>query len=198
MDSKPREFIDKKHPVMEEYYELIDRYGESNPKSLKTQVRKLIEQDPDFLDPYIILFEILQDEGKIQEAEKILNRAYKRAIKLITDSEGNWPDIIEWGYLENRHIIRTLLNKALLLWQKGKNEEGLVILRKLLRTNPTDNIGARDFILAIRMGMTYKEFENRFNKGGYYDIEIDEWFNENYIKYPDEFSWWEKAVSFEE
>lgn len=134
----------------------------------------------------------------MQEAETILNRAYKRAIKLITDSEGNWPDIIEWGYLENRHIIRTLLNKALLLWQMGKNEEGLVILRKLLRTNPTDNIGARDFILAIRMGMTYKEFENRFNKGGYYDIEIDEWFNDNYIKYPDEFSWWEKAVSFEE
>ena len=43
MNSKPREFIDKKHPVMEEYYELIDRYGESNPKSLKTQIRKLIE-----------------------------------------------------------------------------------------------------------------------------------------------------------
>lgn len=61
MNSKPREFIDKDHPVMEEYYELIDRYGESDPKSLKTQVRKLIEQDPDFLDPYIILFEILQD-----------------------------------------------------------------------------------------------------------------------------------------
>ena len=72
----------------------------------------------------------------MQEAENVLDKAYNRTIKIITDNKGNWPDIMEWGWLRNRHIVRTLLNKALLLWQKDKNEESSLILRKLLRTNP--------------------------------------------------------------
>jgi len=62
-----------------------------------------------------------------------------------------------------------------------------------LKTNPGDNVGARDFILAIRMNMSYETFEKRFNKGGYYDTELTEWFEKNYKKYPDEFEWWEKV-----
>jgi len=72
----------------------------------------------------------------MQEAENVLDKAYNQAIKIITDNKCNWPDIMEWDWLRNRYIIRTLLNKALLLWQKDKNEESLSILRKLLRTNP--------------------------------------------------------------
>ena len=157
-------------------------------------MKKLIEKDPDFLDSHVLLYQILQDEDNPAETEKILDEAYNRAIKLITDKHGNWPDVLEWGWLENRHIIRAILNKAILLWDKNKTEEALDIFRKLLKTNPGDNVGARDFILAIRMNMTYKEYEKRFNKGGYYDNESADWFNKNYKKFPDEFSWWEKAV----
>ncbi len=56
------------------------------------------------------------------------------------------------------------------------------------------NIGARDYILAIRMNMSFGQFEKRFNKDGYYDSELIKWFDKNHKKFPDEFDWWRKAV----
>lgn len=141
-----------------------------------------------------MLYSILQDVGNLQEAVAMLNVAYERALDLITDDQGRWPDKLEWGWLENRHIIRSILNKAIFLWGKGKTEEALDLFRKLLDTNPVDNVGARLYILAIRMGMSLEEFEDRFNKGGYYDSEVMEWFDENYERFLDEFDQWEKMV----
>lgn len=194
MTKKQREFVDKDHQVMETYYGICEKYRRSNAKSIKRQLKKLIEKDPDFLDSYLFLYEILQHEGSLSDAEKLLNEAYERALKLIRDKEGNWPDVLEWGWLENRHIIRTILNKAISLWKIGETDSALDLFRKLLRTNPGDNAGARWYILAIRMNMSYEGFEKHFNKGGYYDSELMEWFDKNYKKFPDEFDWWEKAV----
>jgi tetratricopeptide (TPR) repeat protein len=192
---RKREYVDKDHAVTLAYYNLCDDvYDGRNAKTIKRQVKRLIEKDPDFLDSYLLLYELLKNEGKLQEAEKVLNDAYERAITLITDKKGNWPDVLEWGWLENRHIIRTILNKAISLWNSGDVDNALELFRKLLQTNPNDNVGARDFILAIRMNMSFEEFERQFNKGGYYDTDLVEWFERNYKKFPDEFGWWEKAV----
>ncbi|MDG6219399.1 MAG: hypothetical protein QCI00_08155 [Candidatus Thermoplasmatota archaeon] len=70
--------------------------------------------------------------------------------------------------------------------------KALDLLRKLLRTNPGDTIGSRNYILAIRMNMKYGEFEDRFDKGGYYGMEMMDWFDGNYKRYPNEFKWWKK------
>lgn len=192
---KKREFIDERpHKFREAFYALQEKYNGSNGKYIRIQLEQLIKRDPYYLDPYLLLYMILEDEGNLKEAEKMLNNAYKRALKMITDENGNWPDIMRWGHIENRHIIRAILNKAILLWREKKTEEALDLLRKLLRTNPNDNIGARDYILAIRMNMSFEEFERRFNKGGYYDIDLVNWFDENYKKFPDEFEWWEKTI----
>jgi len=91
----------------------------------------------------ISLYGILLEENKNREAEVILDEAYRRALALITDEKGNWPDSLPWGWLENRHIIRTLVNKAVSLWDQGKTDEALEMFRKLLRTNPSDNAGVR-------------------------------------------------------
>lgn len=45
-----------------------------------------------------------------------------------------------------------------------------------------------------RMDMSYEDFEKRFNKSGYYDMELGEWFEENYKRFPDEFGWLEEEV----
>jgi tetratricopeptide (TPR) repeat protein len=195
MAKRQREYIDKNHKVMSAYYDLCEKYcNGSNVKTIKRQLKQLIEKDQDFLDSYLLLCEILQNDGNLPEAEKILDEAYERALRSITDKKGNWPEVLEWGWLENRHIIRTILNKAISLWEKGEIDGALDLFRKLLKTNPRDNVGARDFILAIRMNMSFEEFENRFNKGGYYDMELSDWFEENRKSFPDEFGWWEKAV----
>jgi len=134
----------------------------------------------------------LLEEGKEDEAERVLDEAYRRALNLITDEKGEWPDLLEWGWFENRHIIRTLVNKGASLWDEGNAEEALKIFRNLLRANPYDNPGVRYYILAIRMGMSLDEFEERFEKDGFWTSEIDKWFNANYELFPEEFEWWRK------
>jgi len=146
-----------------------------------------ISQDPDFFEPYSLYHWILQDQGETGATSEYLDRAYNRALDLITDEEGNWPDRLLWGWRENRHILRTLLTKALSLWDEGKDEDALEVLRKLLSANPPDNFGARHYILGINEGMTFSEFENRFNKGGFYDDDLSDWFQSHRGDYPEEF-----------
>lgn len=194
MTIKPIEYKDRDHDVMDDYYELCETATDQDIKTVKKKLHEILGKDPDFLDPYLFLRDIYQYEGNEKEADQLLDDAFSKAIELITDKKGNWPDILEWGWLENRHIIRTILNKALSSWIKNETDEALSLLRKLLRTNPRDNIGARDYILAIRMNMSYDAFQDRFDKGGYYDMDMMNWFDKNYKRFPDEFDWWEKAV----
>jgi len=196
--AKVREFIDEFRPVMGKYYELVEREHLMKRSSVKRKLRQLIKEDPDFLDTYLFLYEILLEEGKKEEAEKVLDEAYQRALKLITDKKGRWPDLLEWGWLENRHIIRTLLNKGVSFWEEGNTEEALKIFRNLLRMNPNDNPGVRYYILAVRMGMSLEEFEGTFEEGGYWTSKIIEWFEANYKRFPEEFEWWEKLLEEED
>ncbi len=196
------QFIARDSPVMAHYYDLIERYQrqEATP-ALVQALGRLIEQDPDFYDPYLMLRDIVVNQGQAEEGEALLNVAYERALARITDANGNWPPALEWGWLENRHLIRTLLNKALAEWTAGRTEAALDLLRKLLRSNPNDNIGAREYILAIRLGMTFEGFETMFLSPtgfGYDAMKMTDWFDANSGRFPEEFDWWKQAVGYEE
>jgi tetratricopeptide (TPR) repeat protein len=193
MGTRQKEFVDKDREARSEFYEILD--GEpASKKSMIKKMRRLIDTDPDFLDPYLLIHEILLGRRDIEEADALLDNAYSRAIKLITNKKGEWPDRLEWGFLENRHIIRTLVGKGCFLWEKSENDAALELFRKLLKTNLGDNCGVRYIILAIKMNISSKKFERRFEKGGYYDHRVGDWFDENYEKFPDEFGWWEKEL----
>ncbi|RLF39356.1 MAG: tetratricopeptide repeat protein, partial [Thermoplasmata archaeon] len=134
-----REYIDKdRDKIRITYYDLMENIEVLERKDLEDKLRELINLDADFLDPYLILYEMYLEEDKKKKADEILDDAYSRAIKLITDKNGKWPDILDWSWSENRHIIRTILNKAMSLWDNGDTEEALNLLRKLLKTNPYD------------------------------------------------------------
>lgn len=174
---------------MGEYYDLLDQ--ELPPKRLRKEMEKLIAIDPLFFDPYLVVANILRDEGKEKEAKNMLRAAYEKAMQRIVDKDGNWPEVINWGWLENRHVVRAIGRWARELWSDGKSSEALEIFRNLLRTNPNDNIGARHDILAIRMGLG-PNYENQFIvEPGFIDaIKISEWFEKHSKKFPDEFGWW--------
>ncbi len=193
MDANTREFMDKDRTVVREFDEIDEKF-EQVYETVISQLEKLIKADPDYFDIYLLLYRLFKFQGNYLDARKTLDKAYKRAIKLITDENGNWPDVLMWGWMDNRHIIRTIATKATFLWEEGKFIEALELFRKLLKTNPSDNIGARHLILAIRMGISPSEFNRRFDKGGYSDRTLDVWFDKNSVKFPDEFDWWHKYV----
>ncbi|MHB9030614.1 MAG: tetratricopeptide repeat protein, partial [Candidatus Latescibacterota bacterium] len=180
------EFVDRNHDVMSSYYNIAQAYTNRNRKMTRAKLSRLIQRDPDFFDSYIILSRVALSEGNAEEARQLLDTAYERALRYITDEEGNWPDILEWSWLENRHIIRTFVHKGIQYWRDGKKEEALRLYRKALRTNPGDHPGIRYFILAIREGMSFEEYDGRFTQGGFYTPEVAEWFDREMKKYPDE------------
>lgn len=173
---------------MDAYYKLHEKIERGiTEEKVKKELQKFIDRDPYFFDPYVMLFDLLEADGYHQIAEDLLNNGYEKVLKVILDKKGNWPDELHWGFIENRHIIRLLVNRAILFWKNKKNDAALDIFRNLLRSNPFDNVGARNYILAIREGMTLSAYEKRFDRGGYYDMESFEWFEQNMAKYPEEF-----------
>jgi len=189
-----REFIDKEHPIEEDYYQIMDRYTGKNARYIIPKLRKLIELDPHYFETYTSLVEMYYSLEEFEKGDILINRASEKALERIADRKGSWPDRLEWGWLENRHIIRALLNQAILDWKGEKDNEALELLRKLLRSNPRDNIGARFYILGIRMNMSFIDFELRFNKNGFYDKDMLEWFDAHYKDFPDEFGWWDEEM----
>jgi tetratricopeptide (TPR) repeat protein len=190
------EFTDKDHAVMHEFYDITEDIPSF--KKFKLEMERLIEKDPLFFDSYLTLAELLMDEGKGQEAKSLITQAYEKAVWLIADKDGNWPKSMEWGWLENRHIMRALGQYGLQLWTEGKIEDALDIFRRLLKANPGDNQGMRHNILAIRMGLGADWDEPFMVKDGpmagqaLEAAPLHEWFSKNVKKFPEEFGWWLK------
>jgi tetratricopeptide (TPR) repeat protein len=185
------EFVDKNHPIRTQYNEFIDNPPYDIEKAIK-KLKYFIQKDPYFFDSYLALHELYYENGMRKKAAEILNEGYQKALGYLKDIEGNLPKKLRWGFIENRHIIRILVNQSMALWEKKKTEEALELFRTILKLNPQDNVGARYYILAIRMNTPFGEFQNRFDKGGYYDASINEWFSANSNSFPDEFKWWEE------
>lgn len=186
-----KEFIDVQRDVMHRYYEIIEET--LSCEQLISEMKKLIECDRDFYDPYLVIADILTSQGKELEAQAFSNDAYQRALERITDSKGRWPKCMPWGFLENRHLMRALAYYADTCWEQGNTDEALDIYRRLLQINPNDNQGARFNILAIRMGLGCSEWEKPFEVEengeviGLDACKTSKWFHKNAKKFPEEF-----------
>lgn len=194
------EFMDERHDaVMDDYYEILETY--ESDSELIAEMKKLIGRDNTFFDPYIVVADLLDRQGKYKQAKKLIEEGVEKAIGLIVDKAGNWPKHMAWGWLENRHLMRIVEQYADYLERDEKHEDALYVYRKLFRMNPNDNQGVRDKILAIRLGLGPDEWYQPFlvKKGplageAMEAIPVMEWFEENAKKFPDEFDWWFKEV----
>jgi len=147
-----RSYIDKDHPVADEFYRVTD-----GPHGIE-DIMRIIDKDPDFLDPYLYVTESLYDQGHDEKAEMFAEKAFVRALGMILDVDGSWPDELLWGFHENRHIMRVLMHKADYEWRMGRTENALTLYKNLLRVNLGDNLGARFAIVGIRAGLTYEKY----------------------------------------
>ncbi|WP_456470121.1 IS1096 element passenger TnpR family protein [Caminibacter sp.] len=169
------------------YQSLSDKLETLPVDEAEKKLKNFIKRNPKCFEVYLDLYFLLLQKGEIKEAYKLLEKGYKKIDKMFIDEFGEWPDVMEWGWMENRPIIRLLVNYGIYLWKMERTDESLNLFKKLLEMNPNDNPGVRYFILAIKEGMSFQEFDNKFNKGGYYTVEIDEWFEKNYLKYKEDF-----------
>ncbi|MFP4363803.1 MAG: tetratricopeptide repeat protein [Spirochaetia bacterium] len=185
------EFIDRKdHPKMVEFYELIEstEITPDNWNKVEEILKSFIREDPDFYDPYTTIFEINRAKKLEEKATDILKTGYERAVNyVLKESQGEWPDKLKWSWMENRHIIRVILNWGTRAWELGGWSDAEQALQKLVLSDPEDRPGVRYYLLAVKMNMSYQDFMSRFDKGGYYDAEAEAWFRKHAIEYPGDF-----------
>lgn len=184
-------FFDKSHDsVVYEHNSLLD--SNLSMDKIKERLKALIKEVPLYFDTYLSLAEIYNLEGNLSSAKNLIRKGYQLAIRRIVNQKGEFPKQMEWSWINNRHIIRIIDHWAYLLWCDGKEKKALKIFRNLFKSNPSDNIGARFDILAIRLGLE-PDYELEFMSllGGYIDaIELTEWFEINAKSFPEEFDWW--------
>ena len=188
------EYIDRdRFEVNEMYWEFIESEdAEHIEKSIKI-LKGIIKKDPDYFDPYITLHEYYLANDESNKAIATLVDGYDRAMNLVM-IDGEFPDKLLWGFIENRHIIRMIFNYALLMWRMEDKKQAVTLMQQLLRANPGDHIGARYYIVAILEGFeSEEEFEINFMKEDeeYLDWQQQErWFQEKVMKHRKELGWW--------
>ncbi|EMY78069.1 hypothetical protein LEP1GSC060_1859 [Leptospira weilii serovar Ranarum str. ICFT] len=184
--AKIRDFVDQDRPIQMEYFDFLDALETLSEIQIEKKLRKMILKDPYFFDPYMNLYQLLQEQDQYEEAEILLDYGFGLALNLILDDDGSWPDEFLWGFTENRHILRIVYKKAIGLWIKLEFVMALDLFRKLFSCNPEDQLGARYLILAIRKNMTFEEYDNKFDSdsGG---LQEEKWFQKFRKEFPEEF-----------
>ncbi len=152
--------------------------GIKNPEELKRKLRELIEEEPCFFKPYVLLYEVLENEGKLVDAKEVLEDAYAKVKRYITLPSGELPDSVPWDYESNRHILELLVNYGIFLWETGQIDRALEVLKFTYRLDRRDEAGVRYYILAIKLGLGLDKFERAFSVEGSYDTkDLENWFN---------------------
>ncbi|MCK4385996.1 MAG: tetratricopeptide repeat protein, partial [candidate division Zixibacteria bacterium] len=108
----------------EMFIDLALYYREQNQmEKAKTVLKKAIEVTPDYYRPYVLLYRLLRDEGKMEESEKILDACEDRLKQLV----GRYPEIAYY------HQFLGLVYQV-----RGKLEEAVKTFKRALQMNPSD------------------------------------------------------------
>lgn len=133
-------------------YELVEELDElwhgqpydALPDNEKEQARnfvtQLIAKRPDFLEGLLVKAEILTSEGQHQEVGAVLELAIRQADAMMP---ARFKGEISWYTIENRFYHRLLYSYMEWCVHHGSLKEAIALARRILRVNPSDNMGVR-------------------------------------------------------
>ena len=194
--SPPPNFIDHSHPTEDQYWVIMDQHAEwQDHTTTIMQLNTLIQQDPTYCDPYISLAELYEELGDVPNADNYRELAYLQAEAMIK-FEDRWPERLEWGQKENRHLLRAMLNHCIVLWRTENIPDAINILHQMLRMDPVDNAGARFYILGIRLGFSWVDYREKFisDDKAFVNPDLFGWFDTYSPDFPEDFAAWEQEV----
>ena len=180
------EYIDIERTVMYRYY--YNYIEDIQLLSYDERIGRLaimLKNDPYFMDSYSLLYQEYINLNYTYSANNILEIGYKQIINILDINDKSLKKL-SWRYIQNKHIIRFLINYGINLWLNNKINEALNLLLKVLKLNTSDPIGIRYYIMAIKEGFKSKEaFEAYFaidDTSLEYES-IKNWFAKNLYKY---------------
>ncbi len=156
-------------------------------------LKKCIQEAPLLISPYEKLCWLYKEAGmnkKMREADK---KGFEATVKVIRDKKGALPEIMEWGWVENRPLIGFISRRAIHYWREGKEEDAKMWFEYLLNSNVGDNVGIRYYWLCMQEGISHDEFIERFVEEDVYKQEVFTWFDTTYPQYPFLVEWFRKV-----
>lgn len=187
-----QEYIDKRHLVSDDFYDILERKDFIDKQTIIKDLTRLIEKDPFFFESYTELYKLLKVTENTEQAKNIIENGYSKCKDYLINETGGIERNISYSYVDNRHILRVFFHFGEYLWENLKKSEGLEIFRTIFAMDPEDKMGIRYFILAILMNLSFKDFNRRFIKKGYFSNKIETWFKRHYKKFYEDFSYWDR------
>ncbi len=201
--------IPRKHyPAIERYFDLMENShdidpdtasGRKNRQKIKSEITNLLQGIPSFFEPPLMLIDMLREEGKMDEADKLLSTSFDRVMSAISNKNGELPDLLVWGLVENRSIMRIIVQQGIVFWEANWKARAKALFQEILRMDLEDRLGVRFYILAILEHMSHDDFEFTFiDSNGFYKESLTPWFEKGLANYPEYFKdWSEKMKEYE-
>lgn len=139
--------------ISENFYRAEEMLDDGFTVQGKSALKKILAEDPQFIDAYNSLGFLEMDAGKYDKAMTILRQAFEIGNNLIPhDFDGK----IMWGFLDNRPFLRSMHGLGVCYLKTGDMTKANDLFAKMLKYNPNDNQGIR--ALAIECNLAFKNY----------------------------------------
>ncbi len=126
--------------LFEQFHEAQDHYYMGELDRAKQILKKIISDDPHFIDGLTLLGDLMLTMGNQKKGFEYHRKAVEVGEKIIPESfEGK----IQWGFLENRPFLRALYSHAYDLLTQQQLQKSIKKFEEILQYNPNDNQGVR-------------------------------------------------------
>jgi len=145
--------------LFDQYYDASEIYESGDYEKAINKFRYLIKKDSSFFPAMNDIGWSFIEKNKYSKALGYYEMAYKIANEKIPRS---FNGKIIWGYVDNRHYLRTLHGLGMALYYSHKYEKAIKIFEQILEYNPNDNQGIRYLIgdLYLTLGENIKAEES--------------------------------------
>ena len=143
------------------YYDAMDVLNSGHISLAKKLLNMALKEDIEFIDAYNGLAAVYEDADNKKKARECANIAYNLTRKKFK----KWPEVMEWGWMENRPYLRAICNKAIYFHNDNNLKEAEKLYQLLLKINPNDNQGVRYLLAALYEKQLPEIVDERMHKG---------------------------------
>ena len=147
------EWGDERDELFQRFYDADELIDDGYAARAKSRFKKIIDEDPEFIDAYNSLGFLEMDAGKYKKALPLLQKGFDIGNKLLPH---DFAGKIIWSFLDNRPFLRSMHGLGVCHLKLGDIAKANNIFVQMLNYNPNDNQGIR--ALSIESNLALKRY----------------------------------------
>ncbi|MDA8339807.1 MAG: tetratricopeptide repeat protein [Nitrospiraceae bacterium] len=139
--------------LFDRFYDAEEALNQGFEKRGKSELKRIIEEDPEFIDAYNSLGFLEISRNRYDKALKLFQQAYKIGKNVIPE---DFTGRLIWGVLDNRPFLRAMHGLGVCYLETGELKAAKDIFLTMLHYNPNDNQGIR--ALEIQSNLALEQY----------------------------------------